>query len=480
MNDVSAALCLSLLVVLNIICLSTLVVIKRKRATLVTFQSLLVLVFWTSVPVSGVAHMINDDRGLGFYNLVDSLAGNVDFIRALLAATAGTIAICGTVSFMPSVSVTTGEVDGNLRALQVEQTNGTSLLLIGFGTMLLVPSVFSIIKIKTYAESTGMARVTLIEGGAAKYAFMSHWFAWAATFIAVGFICLPRLRGTWFRSAISLIAIASIAWSLSWSGGRSVLVIMTLPLIVVVAGVLKRKTWVVALPVGLVLAYLSARATSSRSEGYVNESAFSTLSLLDWQWGRFSMLGFGSRVVEDDGFLMGETLYAGLRTIPDAIAKLVLTEPVVTSARLSTAVTGEKLLGNADQRYIVPGLPAELYMNFGIVGVFVGLAFLSYLVTRAERQFTTATHVADRIFWSYLCVVLIFCTIPAHSAAILNYLVFSGAPVLVLPVLSKLYRWWRGQGSRSTNLALSSESEVSHASRIDFETNLSCPEEVLK
>lgn len=441
MNEVSATLCATLLLVLNMVCLGTLIVLRRQRNTWFTFQALLVVVFWTSVPVSGVAHMMNEDRDLGFYTLLGSLTGNQDFVRALIAAVVGTIAVCGTAIWTPVLRQVDGPEEGR-QTLPQYQTNRYSLFLIAFGFLLLFPSLFSIYKITSYAEATGLTRVTLIEGGSAKYAFMSHWFAWAVTLIAVGLINMPLVRGAWSRAVISLVAIGTIAWSLSWSGGRSVLVIMTLPLIVVAAGALKRRTWIFAIPIGFVLAFISARATTSRSEGYVNDSAFSTVSLLDWQWGRFSMLGFSSRVVEEDGYRFGETFYAGVRTIPEAIAKLFLGGSDETSSQLSTAITGEKILGDPNQRYIVPGLPAELYMNFGIIGVFVGLVALCYLLTRTEAKFVSSTNAADRIFWSYLCVVLIFCTIPAHSAAIFNYLIFSGAPVLVLPIISRLYVRW--------------------------------------
>lgn len=433
MNDLSLGVVLTTLVIQNFACIVSVGYLVAKYRSAVVFRTILIIVYWTSIPLSGVAHIANPSRGSGFYDMFDSIDAYRSIYQAAITSTFATIAICAVALLAPPTRARHTSGYSN----PVSSTRGgweyTKRQAI-YGTVLLVPSILGLAQIRRYAEESGAARVTSISDGTAKYAFMSHWFAWAISLLVLAALVAMPSRNRWIRITIILVGIAAIAWSLSWSGGRSVVIIMALPLILCASEILGRNSRYLYGPLALIFLSVLIENADARSQGYQNRDAFSILSLLDWQWGRFSMLGFSQTYTQENGFLLGETLVAGVWSVPLAILK-ILGLNLENGPRLSTTLTGEQLLGDGRQTYIVPGLPAEFYMNFGIPGVVVGIVVIAWLVCAAERKYQESATVTKKLAWAYIATCLIFCTIPAHSASVFNYVLFSGAPLLLLLVI---------------------------------------------
>lgn len=438
MNSQSLGVVLINLAIQNLVCIGTLCYLAKRFRSRTVIREIFLFVYWTTIPLSGLAHTFNRARALGFYDMLGSVDAYMSIYDAAVSSALATLAICAVVILAPVARLRTWSRSIQEQTSMAERIGKPSAQAI-VGLVLLVPSVLSLWQIKAYAKESGMARVIEISGGNAKYAFMSHWFAWSITLLVLAAIAaIPDSRRS-LQLAIAFSGMLAIAWSLSWSGGRSVVVIMTLPLILCLSVSLGRSARYLYFSLGVLTIAVLAKSASARSQGYRNQDAFSILSLLDWQWGRFSMLGFSHSYVQHNGPLLGETIVAGLWSIPVAIFKLVGFN-IENGPRLSTQITGEQILGDPQQAYIVPGMPAELYMNFGTIGILVGIPVIAGLVCAAERRFNRSQTMTERLGWSYIATCLIFCVIPAHSASLFNYLIFSGAPLLLLLLLSTTNR----------------------------------------
>jgi hypothetical protein len=97
-----------------------------------------------------------------------------------------------------------------------------------------------------------------------------------------------------------------------------------------------------------------------------------------------------------------------------------------------SALVGQYLYNDSTRTGVVPGTLAELYFNFGILGVFGGF----FLIGRIARYCISLTHSAKdagaMLLAFYALALLCISTIPMTATIILYLAATGGLPILVL------------------------------------------------
>ena len=288
------------------------------------------------------------------------------------------------------------------------------------------------------ALSPEAARTIAVSDGAARFAFMSHWMAWGLTLIACALILSGRLR-PWQAFAVLGLCVLLIIASLSWTGGRTVGLVFSLPLMMMVGAKLAsyRKIFAVTLLCALTTYIITLSDLRKQGRAF---AGFDVAEALDWEFGRFSMVGFSIESSSVHGYMLGETFIASLIQALSGIPKLLGLEPIEDGLGTITEYTGEMLLGNSDITYIVPGLTAELYLNFGVFGVAVGYFLLGRVARSIDYRRSDQVSFCEHLLLCYISVLMALCLINAQSGAFIGYLIFSGAPLIALVVIERLVR----------------------------------------
>lgn len=300
-------------------------------------------------------------------------------------------------------------------------------------------SLYAIVLLNRYVEQESIRRLISLSDGMARYAFMAHWFVWVVSFFAIWLSTKSPFKSSRVKGVLLAFSVFAIFVSLRWTGGRTIGILLSLPLIIIFFSTMMRHK------VKITLAYLSAvilygiYLTEYRKENY-SSGGFNIISSIDWEFGKFSMMGFAVDYVNKYGYSFGETIYAGAFSIPYAVLKLFGLADGLWVPRLVTELTGKYILGNNALTYIVPGFTAEMYLNFGLFGVAIGYYILGRFACYIEYRFVSEDNLLKKFAFCYFGVILVFCTISAQSGSFFGYIFFSGFPVLLILFLVKIRR----------------------------------------
>lgn len=427
MHDVFLVTCLGIFSIAGV---AVAAATARRTHRLLNFPTLVIFIYVVTNLVSGIAHLLKiSDTRRGYFDtglwLTPAQLDHVVLIQAV-----GLIAICSGVLW----GLPTGVAKGASQRRTGLSIRDRAILPSAIAVLLPV-SLWASLQVSEHVATLGIDRIIAISGGMARYSYMSHWLVWA---ISLSVIWLTSRRTnnheTWRVFALS-VGVTAIAASLQWNGGRSIILVMTLPLILVLLPRLRRSKWVAG-PVGLTIGILYVIQISENRNTRYSGSGTSLVEWLDWQWGRFSMLGYSVKYVDDNGLLWGETFAAGAIRFVDGVLRLAGLQPINAELRSSTNIAAESLLNSSADIYIVPGMSAELYMNFGMAGIFLGYFVLGWLCSWADAGFVRSATPVTQLAWAYVGTLLVFRTIPVDSASAYSYLVFSGAPLLMLAAVS--------------------------------------------
>lgn len=406
--------------------------IARRLGRFLNFRTLVILNYILVGNISGLVHLANvRNSPRGYFDML-SVPESVVSI-ASFGTGMGLIALCIACSRRLPLSPPQPIQDDVHRIWLFEKEKR---ILIWTTAILLPLTVYSTIVVLNYAESVDATRIISVSGGNARFSFMSGWFAWAVSFIAILAVAGRRGQNRIYVLAVSGIAAVAIVMSLMWTGGRSVIVVMAAPLILVLMPKLRGVRWL-AVPAGITgaTAYIVS-VTEARTTG----RSFNIVSWADWEWGRFSMLGYAHQHVEAHGYLWGETFLSGVVNVAFGAFRLLGIPLSNPDLRISTQLTGDDILGDSSKIYIVPGMNAELYMNFGVAGIFVGCYILGLFANWADSRFVSAKGPLVKLVYSYLGILLVFRTIAADSGSIYSYIFYTGVPLLVIGIYSARFR----------------------------------------
>lgn len=410
------------------------VMVARRLSRIVSFR-VFAIAFYTLVNVmSGIAHILDTARTRrGFFDAVVALEPRQLFETSLITAL-GLLAIC--------LGVTRG-LPQNSRRTQIRSKPllpAERSLIIPVIAVLLPISLWSLLKIQAYASTLDVTRISSVSEGLARYVFLSSWLAPAVFLAAIWAANRPTRNESLRASLVLLVAAILVAASVQWLGGRSTAVFLILPLGFVLAAKLRKMTGSAiasGAAVGLVLTLIALRQNDFRQ----SKSAFGSTGpsdWVDWELGRFSMLGFALQSADRYGLLLGETFVESVLRPLAALSQFVGIRAFQSDGRSSTEVVVSELLNSSTAIYVVPGLSAELFLNFGIVGIALGYCALGWLCGWVDDRFTNSGSILTQLAWAF-AGTLIVKSIGFGSAVFTTFL-FTGAPLLAVAGASYLIR----------------------------------------
>lgn len=399
----------------------------KKSGSLFNFRTILLLNYAAVSLLSGVVHLLRiPGVPRGFYDVTSAPP------EVALTATLG--------SLLGLLGLTAGLSLGNFRTERVVPANMSrrsifAIVIVGVG---ITPLVFqSLRRVEKIAETANTTRVLFFEAGDARFVYMSQWVVWLIAFAVLFFSSTRLYKSNIFAQTSLLGGVILIATTLSWTGGRAVLIVMTLPLLLTLMAKIRNLKWLL-LPALLVVAFFNLVSISNTR--FANSTSSSSLfSWLDWEWGRYSMLGFAEQEVESRGYLFGESFAWAFSNVSGGVLKLLGVQPPENGLRSVPSITGEVLLGN-DQTYVVAGLNSELFLNFGFTGIVVGLFLLGIITGWVDTKFSKADDLLVRLLWAFVGTLLVFRTLASDGNAFGAFLLYSGSPLLAAVFLSWIFK----------------------------------------
>lgn len=405
-------------------------IFARRSGSFANFRTIVLANFLIVQPLSGIAHLREWGSTRGYFDLLNYPDDYI--LQATIAAILGMVFL--TLGARKPLPQELSPDISNKRSFWATRRDPTIVLLV---VLLFGPiSLYGLVQMNAIAGGLGTARVIALDGGAARFSFLSHWFTWVVSLTAMLAIYrLPRNKPHFVLFVLG-VAVALIAASLSWTGGRSILIVMCLPITLFALPYL-RGVRTLAIIIGAV-AFIGYAVIISevRSSSLVSGTGVNFGNWLDWEWGRFSIVGTSLEFVRGNGFLNGQTFLAGLASVAYPILGMLGIQTGSLNLLTSTDISSRVLFGNFDSIYVVPGFTAELVANFGLFAVIPGYFLLGRAAWWVDASLRKHTGGLQEILLFYIGSLLAFRVIAADSASILFYLLYSGGPLLLVNLMS--------------------------------------------
>lgn len=428
-----------LLVVTALLNVAALVYFWHRGSDGFRIRFLILVSYFLDNVLSGLVHVFGISRDRGFY---DALTGSPTGAGSGLvpASWACLLGLCALI-----VGLLPRRAHGPRRAstsalLSWSATHRRPALTVGIVMTLVCAAAW--VKVRAVTADT-QGRIIAVGGGNARYVTLSGWLPLGITLVA---LCLMKRQNTLsahvWNALVMLGAVALMVVSMAWSGERSGLVFSVLPLLAIVWGLTGRVRWPM-LGVGVVsLSLLIWQLTQIRSAGGAGSSGVDLATLIDWQWGRFSMSAWAFRYIDLQGTVHGETLISTLLAVPDQLAHFAGVTLPYENLRTMVEITGQSFTGMSELIYIVPGYTSELIVNFGMAGVVVGYLVLGLLNAWLADLYRNSRFELQRVLIVFAATIVCLSTIVAATEAFFQELIMGGLPLFVLA-------WWEYRSLRN-------------------------------
>lgn len=404
---------------------------KRSSGSYFNARLLVLLNFIAVEPLSGIAHLTGFSTSRGFYDIL--AAGGGYILKADAVVLVSLLCLLAGLG-SPTAVKPIAHTGPDIRWGRKYDTHIAALMAIVVGAV----AFYGLIRVNNITSEMRFVRGMSLDGGTARYAFLSQWISWAITFAAVLLVDRFRIRNSMVVMSVLGGGIAVIAISQLWSSGRSVILLLSLPLILYLTPALRRLR-ILALTLGVAcgLVYIS-NLTIARLTQMGSHSGVDFVAWLDWEWGRYSMMGVAFTYVDEYGFLNGLTLINAFgRALEPFLGIVELSIPGLDQLT-SPSIASFVIYGVPDHTYIVPGLSAELYMNYGFIAVALGYYFIGRMTRWVDAQLSRPQGALQILLLYYLCTLLILRSVSAEFFSSLVYLFYTGGPLFLAAGLSAM------------------------------------------
>lgn len=320
--------------------------------------------------------------------------------------------------------------------------NSNYFLLFLLATLLAFVALYARFVISGQIDITEVVRFRELPEGIAKYVFLNSWLSWSLLLYL--YIIIKKLSlNDFYLSVIAAVFSVVIVYNISWTVGRIVAVIYTLPMLMLLMENIKSKKskYIIIACGGLAIVLYSVAVTALRKEGYaVEETALS--QVFDWELGRYSMISFGMDYVDRYGILYGSTVVdAVLRIMLAPIYFLGLGADFMASNEGAIiAYTAFDILGDSSKSYIVPGMLSEFYINFGMLGAPILAVIFTLFVNYFDNKIKVHGTSPASFIYQFIGALLVFNFFNATSLSFLSYIFYNGFPLILLHVFYLLKR----------------------------------------
>ena len=328
--------------------------LARRSRRVFNSRSLLTWSYVAVGPLFGVVHLSSlpgDQRGY-FDALTTGAPGS------LAAATIVTIG--GLVAL--GIRLVAPPIDAKRRRHAPIIPYRSIVLLLLASVVVVVVGAYSASVIRAYIASTGADRIIALDTGLARFSYFSNWLVWGVSLAALVY-CARRGAVSRLQSAIVLsAAVVLIVASLSWTGGRTIIGVMALPLGLVslplIYGYRAAFAFLTTVGRAIYIAIITIARTGNTALG-----SSSILDFIDWQWGRLSMSAWAFSYTAEHGLLWSEAFLSSGSSFLFGALRLVGVPIRNLPALRSSQVAGKDVLHSTTQIYIVPRLNAEFILN---------------------------------------------------------------------------------------------------------------------
>ena len=399
----------------------------------IEWGAMVLVAFGLVYPVSAFAHLVvTEGERFGPFDLVISKTGgpSVGLIYAALGLIA--VALMGLVIGMGRVQT---QGTGDACRLRVRRwllvTLGLLFCAFGaWGYLVLFDSPAGILE-----RIFSIDRSSPIPVGLARYYNMSRWMSWGVTFLSAAALGGKSLGRPWLALVVLWCVTALGLASVIWQGGRGDTILVTVPILVIASKmrpmVAKKFLWQLAPVLVLVFGVITVeRVVLLNSPGFW----WAVREVLDWQVGRFSVVGLTVDMTRSVGFALGSTIPFGFVETLNVPSSLLKVENLVSSIRPMTSVLGEAIIGDPEVNGFLPSAIGELYYNFGVIGVFLGFIAAGIILHWCFRTMARARSVGGLLIACYIALQLCISFLSGSVTLWIYFVVTLGLPALVLGV----------------------------------------------
>jgi hypothetical protein len=229
--------------------------------------------------------------------------------------------------------------------------------------------------------------------------------------------------------------------ALRWTGSR-LLPMLFLAVVILNAPQLSRKIrgiMVLLAPIFLGI-YIYATTLNRIGTFDYGKNTFNFGGFLDWQVGRFSILGATLKINSDVGILQGSTLAGSLVQSVSGIARLIgitLFNDVDSYLSVSQEF-GVVVFSDPNNRYLAPGLIVEIFRNFGLIGLIL-FSLLTPIIThwlyvKSFRKY----NIISRLLFGYYTIAFVFIAFLSSSESLIAYFFYYPMPLILLILLNNV------------------------------------------
>lgn len=403
---------------INLVCVAVQI---RGRRDGMWLRTVLLANYFIAYILSGLAHTLRWSKDRGFY---EALSGSPPgegsgLLTAAVMTLIGLIALVIGVSYRPATGPPV-MVEYSLTQHYPFRSGAAAVLL-------LVICGAAYVRISGVVRDLQAVRVIAVDGGSARYVFLAAWIPWAVLLLA---LALASRRSTASAFAWNVLILGSsvvaIGITQSYDGGRATLLVAAFPLLALLLPRLGRLRGP-AIAVGAIgiMIFITVQTRLRQDTSTVD-----FWGLVDWQWGRFSMVAWADTWARTHGFLHGETFVGGLLAVPGAVLHFVgASLPVHTTSMVE--VSGYALRGTSDAIFIVPGLTAELFANFGWVGVVLGNFAVGVITARLSDRVRVTKYEQERALIAFIASAVVISGPVVQFEAFFVQLLLIGMPMWV-------------------------------------------------
>lgn len=391
-------------------------------------------IFLVTLPLSGIAHYLGGEYSFrGYVDLRESNPANGPLNAALMCMIILCVLLIGS-------SRSTQETFVRLR--QYRSIRHLFLIAIAFSVLGFVARL----KTSIYVQSLSIDRVVSLDGGNARYAYVSVWLIWGLLFLSWGIF--ERFRKFLpYGGFVIFITFSSLTWYfLAWSGSRFLpLLFSSIFLIIFWKDFGRYKRRFIAVYFMLTIFLVSVLTTSRIESLSYGKNLPSVLGFFDWQVGRFSIF---ARVIEATalkGLANGETFLFTMQQTANGILRLVgFTNQALSPDNLSISqYLGDVIYGDSHISYLASGMLIESYLNFGLLGLLTFCILVVYLLNLLQKRFNLAQSTTHRILYLYWGFSLISCVYLSSSLSFVGYFLYYPVPLYLAVIYERKSSPWR-------------------------------------
>lgn len=414
----------------------------RDRVDGLNLRMWLVINFLVANVLSGFAHVLGWSRDRGFYEAMSGTpAGATSGLTT--AAWATFLGMCAlwaglTIPRPRILAAHRGPRQVPRRPLVPEQlysfVSHHRVSMGGLALVLVAAGAVGLVRVMGATTDQTGGRIISVDGGNARYAFLAGWLPWGITILVLALASRKRVPGPAVWNTIILVAgLAALGVSATWNGGRSEIAYVAFPLLALMLPRINVLRWPLIV-VGVTVFVGFIIATTAQRVGATTDP----WSFVDWQWGRFSMAAWAENHVQFHGALHGETLLSALLNVPLALLHFAGI-PAENPFRSMVQVSGYDLLGGEDQIYVVPGLSAEMILNFGLLGAIVGYFVLGLVSAMVSDAYSRSRSETNRLLLATVGSTLVFQGIVGQLESLEVFLTLSILPLWGLWIVERIF-----------------------------------------